>query len=68
VGVIRDVLERVYSLYESGAFCEALNSAQLIFFSGIAGRDVFAAFVDARFSFASCSASNFSDRFSALST
>jgi hypothetical protein len=45
-----------------------LNSAQVNFFSGIAGRDVFAAFVAARFSFAACSASKFSDRFKALST
>jgi len=73
MGVIRDLLERVYCIYESVAsFCccavVALNSAQLSFFSGIAGRDDFAAFVAARLSFASCSASRFSARLSALST
>lgn len=72
VGVICDILERVYRIYESGAAaepaCAALNSAQLSFFSGIAGRDVFAAFVAVFLSFFACSASKFSDRLRALST
>ena len=72
VGVICDLLERVYRIYESGAAaepaCAALNSAQLSFFSGIAGRDVFAAFAAVFLSFFDCSASKLSDLFSALST
>jgi len=75
VGVICDVLKRIYSIYESdpegvidASVCDALNSAHVSFFSGIAGRDVLAAFDFARLSFVSFSASKFSARFSALST
>ena len=75
VGIICDIPERLYSIYESdpegvvdAGGCEALKSAQLIFFSGIGGRDVFADFAAVRLSFASCSASKFSARLSALST
>jgi hypothetical protein len=75
VGVVRDIPKRLYPFYESDPEgvvdvdgCEALKSDQLNFFSGIGGRDVFAAFVAARLSFASFSASKFSARLSALST
>ena len=70
VGIIRDLPKWVYSIYESGEVddCDALNSAQLIFFSGIAGRDVLVAFDFARLSFVSFSASKLSARLSALST
>jgi len=77
VGVVRDIPKRLYPFYESIASfgcCDccwavvALKSDQLNFFSGIGSRDVFAAFVAARLSFASFSASKFSARLSALST
>lgn len=75
VGIICDLPKRLYSIYESDPEgvvdadgCEALKSAQLIFFSGIGGRDVFADFAAVRLSFTSCSASKFSARLSALST
>jgi len=70
MGVICYVFERIYRFHESGAApdCVALNSAHDNFFSGIAGRDVFAAFVAARLFFVSFSTSKFSARLSALST
>jgi hypothetical protein len=69
MGIICDIFERIYRIYEpeteagdldgvdvvaavAVAASRALNSAQVSFFSGIGGRDVFADFVAARFSFA----------------
>jgi tryptophan-rich sensory protein len=75
LGMLAFIALNIRAFYESdpegvidASGCDALNSAHVSFFSGIAGRDVLAAFDFARLSFVSFSASKFSARLSALST